>query len=692
MLNVAVFPLWSPLGIVTLPMCDGCSGTGRVWEMTTAATVCEASECGAVLTHRRGGRSRRYCNSTCRMRALRERSRGDTEELRQQAREAVEALDPLAAGELLRLLALGDEELREVTRQARTARTALNAMYGAMGAAAVDRRLDLVAARPAAVARRQEEAARIVTPTAVTQAPPPAAASSRKAGVTFAGLSPTGEQQNIIDACTTGDDLVVEAGAGSGKTTTLQMAASVMRGRGIYLAYNRAIAQDAAKKFPRHVDCRTAHSLAWRAIGRDYQARTNMRVPAKRTAELLRIVEPLRVTKVLVLSPVQLARLASEAVDKFAHSADSEVQAEHVPALEGVPAGAMRALRAELVPHARRLWRETQVIGSQHRFTHDYYLKMWALTEPDLGADFVLLDEAQDSNPVIAQLVQAQKAQRIAVGDSAQAIYGWRGAVDALATWPAKHRLLLQQSWRFGPAVAEEANRWLAHVGGSRIRLVGNPGKRSVVGPVAAPRAVLCRTNAKAVALAMAALEDGHRPALVGGGGQIKGLAEAALDLQAGRPTSHPDLLAFETWGQLQDYVHTEGSGSDLRVFVRLIDDQGAKEVLAAMDRLVSEQAADVILSTAHKAKGREWSTVQIAGDFTKPADRPDGSPGEVRRDEAMLAYVAVTRAMDTLDRSGLDWIDELDGTGDPGYDSTRSVLARARRHRGPRPYDPYED
>ncbi|WP_424893475.1 UvrD-helicase domain-containing protein [Streptomyces sp. XH2] len=556
-------------------------------------------------------------------------------------------------------------------------------MYGAMGVVVPGRTIDLVAARPAEVAKRQEKAATIVTQAPVTQAP-----AARKTGK----LKPTDEQQAVIDACAAGDDLVVEAGAGTGKTTTLMMAAAGMRGRGIYLAYNRAIAQDAGKKFPGNVDCRTAHSLAWHAIGRDYQARTRVRVPARRTAELLGITEPLRVSEDRVLSPVQLARLATEAVDKFAHSASFEVEAHHVPELEGIPDGTMNALRREVLPHARHLWQQTQDIRSEHRFTHDYYLKMWALTEPKLNVDFVLLDEAQDSNPVIARLVQAQAAQRIAVGDSAQAIYGWRGAVDALANWPAKRRLLLQQSWRFGPAVAAEANRWLDQVG-ARIQLVGNPDKRSVVAALEKPQAVLCRTNAKAVARAMKALEQGLRPALVGGGGQIKALAEAALDLQAGRPTSHPELIAFETWGQLQDYVDNEGSGSDLRVFVKLIDDQGAREVVKAMDRLVSEQHADVILSTAHKAKGREWGTVQIANDFTPPADRPDGSPGEIRRDEAMLAYVAVTRAMDVLDNGGLAWIDEFD-TGDPGYDPTRAVLARARRRlgRGPGAYDPYED
>ena len=56
-------------------------------------------------------------------------------------------------------------------------------------------------------------------------------------------------------------------------------------------------------------------------------------------------------------------------------------------------------------------------------------------------------------------------------------------------------------------------------------------------------------------------------------------------------------------------------------------------------------------------ASARPQTAVQIANDFTRPANRPDGSPGEIRRDEAMFAYVAVTRAMDVLDNDGLAWI-----------------------------------
>jgi hypothetical protein len=87
---------------------------------------------------------------------------------------------------------------------------------------------------------------------------------------------------------------------------------------------------------------------------------------------------------------------------------------------------------------------------------------------------------------------------------------------------------------------------------------------------------------------------------------------------------------------------------------VQLIDRHGPELVIATMDRLVPEQSADLVVSTAHKAKGREWPTVRIAADFREPK----GEPASLARPEAMLAYVAVTRARQTLDNDGLAWLD----------------------------------
>jgi superfamily I DNA/RNA helicase len=60
---------------------------------------------------------------------------------------------------------------------------------------------------------------------------------------------------------------------------------------------------------------------------------------------------------------------------------------------------------------------------------HNGYLKRWALTNPDLSAEFdlVLLDEAQDLDPCTGGVVFAQPMPVVYVGDSHQHIYG-RGA------------------------------------------------------------------------------------------------------------------------------------------------------------------------------------------------------------------------------------------------------------------------
>jgi len=215
---------------------------------------------------------------------------------------------------------------------------------------------------------------------------------------------------------------------------------------------------------------------------------------------------------------------------------------------------------------------------------------------------------------------------------------------------------VLTQSWRFGPAVAEEANVWLG-VLDSRLR--GSPHRDSTVGTLDAHDAIFCRSNAGCVGEVMAAQDDDRRVALVGGGEDMVGLAEAARRLRAGEPAAHPELVALEDWPEVQDYAEHDPGGSDLAVAVRLIDRHGPEAIIAAVRSCVTTEAeAELTTSTAHRAKGREWNQVLVAGDFKEPkADPVTGEPGPIRRDEAMLAYVTVTRATTRLDNAGLAWV-----------------------------------
>ena len=58
-------------------------------------------------------------------------------------------------------------------------------------------------------------------------------------------LTPTAQQQAILDAAATGADVKIIAGAGSGKSCTLRLIAMEMERRGqagSYVAFNKAVA------------------------------------------------------------------------------------------------------------------------------------------------------------------------------------------------------------------------------------------------------------------------------------------------------------------------------------------------------------------------------------------------------------------------------------------------------------------
>ncbi|WP_329394071.1 AAA family ATPase [Streptomyces lydicus] len=489
---------------------------------------------------------------------------------------------------------------------------------------------------------------------------------------------PTPEQHAAAGAFSNGSHLVIQAGAGTGKTTTLAMLAHSARrqGRhGRYIAFNRAVARHAARRFPTEVACTTAHALAYIAVGRRYQARMNVpRQAGWRTGEALGIddgmcvrIGPRKVNNKALSSTVL------RTVTRFCQSADREIAAHHVPPLRGAESAPLHTQLTGLVlPYARKAWADLQ--HPDHgavRFEHDHYLKMWALSDPVIPADFLLLDEAQDTNPVVEQVFTAQRdhAQLVLVGDSAQAIYGWRGVRDVMTGFDGR-QLSLSRSFRFGPALAAEANRWLQIVD-APIRLTGSPSLHTELRGTRTSEAILCRTNAGAMVEVIRQLDAGHRVALAGGGASLSALARAAHALEHGRRAAHPEPTLFASWAELREYAECDPAGRDLLPLVELVDEHGSQALLPALDRLVPEEAAEVTVSTAHRAKGREWASVRIADDFTAPDDLDerdeDGAPvpGPIDLDEARLAYVAVTRARSLLDIGGLSWIN-THPAGDP--------------------------
>jgi N12 class adenine-specific DNA methylase len=502
---------------------------------------------------------------------------------------------------------------------------------------------------------------------------------------------PTPQQQEIKDAVAAGHDVAVFALAGTGKTTTLRMLAHALPDlRIVYIAFNRSIADEAQASFPSHVDANTMHSFAKQALqGGPHGALLDkldkgVRLP-KDIAPVLGITAPFR-DGVTEFSPEALARLAMATVAQFRNSAADNIGPAHLPA--GIAEN--QALARMVLGHANQVW--TDILSPTGRivFTHDDYLKIWALTKPRFTADVIFFDEAQDINDVQKQVILDHRAARdghratqiIVVGDSYQSIYGFRGAKDALRSWPVDVRLPLTQSWRFGPAIADLGNRFLALLKAS-MRLEGNPALDTRLEPVPQPDAVLCRTNAGAVTAVFEAHEAGHRVALVGGGDAIRDIAKAALALQRGRRTRHPELSGFADWSEVREAASEEQAVKHLQPFVRLVDRHGAHALIDMADALVSETdpnpdtGPQLVVSTVHKAKGREWDAVRIAGDFRGPTVDDDGNTVLPGAEELRLSYVTVTRAKKTLELGSLSWI--LDYPSSPAAPGSQQAHASLR-------------
>ncbi|EFG9107018.1 UvrD-helicase domain-containing protein, partial [Escherichia coli] len=266
---------------------------------------------------------------------------------------------------------------------------------------------------------------------------------------------PTEEQTAIIHW--QGRKLVVNAFAGTGKTSTLvSYAMACPESRMLYLAYNRAIRDEAERRFPFNVECKTSHQLAFARFGRHYQKRL---VPGLFVTDVARKLN----TRYWAL-----ARVAMTGLNQFIGSADATPGRQHLPdkdEMKGVaPDEALRAVRT--------LWQAMSDPDGTFPVTHDTYLKLFQLSGPDLSRrwDTILFDEAQDANPVTSALVLGQRCRIVLVGDRYQQIYRFRGADDALShpSLAGADRLWMTQSFRFGPAVAAMANLLLKRAGESR--------------------------------------------------------------------------------------------------------------------------------------------------------------------------------------------------------------------------------
>ena len=396
----------------------------------------------------------------------------------------------------------------------------------------------------------------------------------------------------------------------------------------------------------------TTHGLAFRSLAGRYSAEK-----MTKSMNALQLVEQIglrdvRIGADRVLKARSFAYLIKETIRRFAYStaeSPNDVSTPRPPSYLAMRDDAWSVLEKYVKHYACLVWNRMCDASDVIPLGHDGYLKLWALSRPTILADFILLDEAQDTN-VVLQVVedQAARSRLVFVGDRHQQIYEWRGAVNAMEKIKTPDESFLTKSFRFGSVIADAASDVLRHLGEHRS-IIGNEHVPSRIGPAPDASAVLCRTNASSIAELIVALDQSRKPYFVGGTDDLVRLIQGVQKLKMGEQTDVPELIGFSNWNEVLELVKA-GEAEHLKTLVGLLESRSEKQILWALGTTVSETEADVTISTAHKAKGIEWQSVRLSEDFVKSISGSIEQEKRIPNSEARLFYVALTRARKCVD------------------------------------------
>lgn len=496
-------------------------------------------------------------------------------------------------------------------------------------------------------------------------------------------FEPSDEQRAIFEfAERAPGNLRVDARAGTGKTTSMVEVSK--RRRGAFLAFNKGIATEVGHKLAlagisdKDMKAATFHSVGFQAWMKHAPKARNVR-PEK----LDILAEKIRVPNRLKAFVVKLADYGKQALvgavaDLPADDTESWLGiVEHHDLLDLMPQGDEdldeEQFLEEGLAWTHKLLRQS-ILESETMidFTDMLYMPLYAQLR-FWQYETVIIDEAQDTNRArreIAKRLLQQRGMLICVGDPHQAIYGFTGAdsdaMDRLSDAFQCETLPLTITRRCPKRVVRLAQTWVPDI---RAADDAPEGEYGVLDEAAFAKivpqdtdAILCRNMRPLARLAFSYLRR-HIPCVIEGrelGGSLITLARRWRSASTlGELSSHLDehleretekfLLKHQLAkaGLVRDKVET------LKALMEGLSAEDHPEKLVDLiNRLFKDSDGlakrVTVLSTIHKAKGREWDRVFLLGRNTLMPSPYARQEWQLQQ-EANLAYVAVTRAKHSL-------------------------------------------
>lgn len=443
----------------------------------------------------------------------------------------------------------------------------------------------------------------------------------------------------------------VLAYSGCGKSTSLigyANAGGRDRLRVLYLAFNKSVANEAKRKFPEHVACMTINGLAFATSGVEFKDRISGKVSGADFIPILNgLVNTEEKLKVLsYLSFKTLSKWFNSVLDNISYECITPDVADSA-SLSGIPLGVVIDGALSIL---------NAMIHGDSPVSHSLYLKLFQLNKPVLPYDVIMIDEAQDLNPVVMDILNVQDAELIKVGDPYQSIYAFRDAINTLNDAEAE-TFYLTNTYRFGQNLADIASKVLCDWKGATKPLIGH-GQPVAINEYDRPAPdiplFICRTKAGLLEILIDRFfeADTGKDELVylPGGKNNYGLGELndAYSLFK-KGEGRGSTSQFKSWEEYEIYSEVTGC-QNATTTVRLVNQR--KGAIPSCISMLSQQSTGSIkkatfgVTTAHKSKGLEHPYIVLADDFPNPKDpkRPIGDQ------EINLMYVALTRAELKLD------------------------------------------
>jgi superfamily I DNA/RNA helicase len=485
--------------------------------------------------------------------------------------------------------------------------------------------------------------------------------------------------------------VIVMAGAGSGKTTTMKNALRYLStrlhvqlfafGHDAAAQLKAAVAELAAlgEKSYANVRAGSFHSVCYGAVRRHLNLPENqIRVDAGKCARILK--DRLCVDD----AGVATWRLYADFAIKLVNLAKGEGIGALVPDTEerwwalvdhhGLYLDSLDAEPAAGIALARRLLGWSNDAARQGWIDFDdqiYLVVLWKLRL--WRNDVVIVDEAQDTNPVrraVLHLTLKDGGRLYAVGDETQSIMGFTGAsVDAMARIAAEfncRELPLTVSYRCAKTIVDRARTWMPRLepapGAAEGEVLDEVPLHAALAQLTPRDAILCRQTAPLVGLAYGLIARGRPCRVLGkeiGEGLVnlieqqraKGLDRLVAKLEAWRDRETAKFVAKGEEGRAEAVADRVNC---VLVIVEALPE--TERTVPALVRRISSMFEDarkdevqtlLTLATQHKSKGREWPQVAIL--------RPDLNPSKAARlewqetQEFNLMGVAATRARERL-------------------------------------------